>query len=302
MTILTETTHTGEFLLSEAPGSLSRDQITVLSGQNLAAGQVLGKVTKVLAAAPIPSIVGTGTGAMSALTFGPEVQTGNYVVELTQTSATAAFTVTAPDGTALPNGAVGTAYQSTHLSFLVSNGGTMTDGDTYTVAVTAGGTPAVIGGTGTGTMSVISLGPDALNGGYRAICRAVVTNGGDFDVLAPDGSSIGRFLMGTGSGGAASFASRHINFTLTDATDFIVGNYFNVIVAKGSQKAKAWSATATDGSQHPAGILYGAVDATDGDSYGVIIERLAEVSEDRLTGFTELARTGLLAKHIKVRS
>mgnify|MGYP000943517816 CR=1 FL=1 len=34
-----------EFILSEANGNYSRDAITVLSGQNLAAGTVLGKVT-----------------------------------------------------------------------------------------------------------------------------------------------------------------------------------------------------------------------------------------------------------------
>jgi hypothetical protein len=45
MTALTETFHDGEFLLSEAPGALSRDEITVKSGENLVAGAVLGKIT-----------------------------------------------------------------------------------------------------------------------------------------------------------------------------------------------------------------------------------------------------------------
>ncbi len=42
---ITEKTHAGEFILSEAPGSLSREQITVVSGQNLVAGAVVGIVT-----------------------------------------------------------------------------------------------------------------------------------------------------------------------------------------------------------------------------------------------------------------
>lgn len=33
------------FLLSEAPGTLSREEITVASGENLAAGTLVGKVT-----------------------------------------------------------------------------------------------------------------------------------------------------------------------------------------------------------------------------------------------------------------
>ena len=138
---LSESNYALEFLLSEAPGGLSRDEGTLLSGQSLIAGAVVGQITKAIAAAPIPTIVGTGTGLMSALTFGPDAQTGSYVIALTATSATAAFSVTAPDGTALPTGNVATAYTSSHLSFLIANGGTMTTGDVFTVVVTAGGTP-----------------------------------------------------------------------------------------------------------------------------------------------------------------
>jgi hypothetical protein len=276
-----EGNYAAEFLVFEIP-QYSRSGITVASGQNLTAGAVLGKVTKVLAAAPIPTIVGTGTGLMSALTFGPDVQTGSYVVELLATGATAAFSVTAPDGTLLHNGAVGTTYVSSHLSFLVSDGGTMTDGDTYTVVVTAAGTPVVIGGTGTGAMSAISLGPDAQNGGYRVVLKAAVGHGGDFDVIAPDGQIVERFLMGTTTGAAASFASRHISFTLTDATDFILGNYFNVIVAAGSGEAKAWAPTAVDGTQDVSGILFADVDATSEALAGVAVERFARVKHSTL--------------------
>lgn len=45
MTTLTEGNHTGEFIVSEANGNRSREEIVVVSGQNLGAGQVLGKIT-----------------------------------------------------------------------------------------------------------------------------------------------------------------------------------------------------------------------------------------------------------------
>lgn len=47
MTVLTETIHQGEFLLSEAPGFRSRDQVTVtVSGATKwLSGTVLGKIT-----------------------------------------------------------------------------------------------------------------------------------------------------------------------------------------------------------------------------------------------------------------
>ncbi len=45
MTTQTEGKHAGGFLLSEAGGKRSREKITVASGQDLVAGQVVGKLT-----------------------------------------------------------------------------------------------------------------------------------------------------------------------------------------------------------------------------------------------------------------
>ena len=45
MTTQTETTHAGDFIISEANGNRSRDNATLISGQDLAAGAVLGKIT-----------------------------------------------------------------------------------------------------------------------------------------------------------------------------------------------------------------------------------------------------------------
>lgn len=45
MTTLTEGRHPGEFLLSEAKGTRSRETGTLISGQNLQAGTVLGQIT-----------------------------------------------------------------------------------------------------------------------------------------------------------------------------------------------------------------------------------------------------------------
>ena len=45
MPVLTEGRYAGEFIVSEGNGKISRETVTVLSGQNLQAGAVLGKVT-----------------------------------------------------------------------------------------------------------------------------------------------------------------------------------------------------------------------------------------------------------------
>ena len=45
MAVKTEGKHDGEFLISEAAGDRSRKNVTIVSGQNLGAGTVVGKVT-----------------------------------------------------------------------------------------------------------------------------------------------------------------------------------------------------------------------------------------------------------------
>ena len=299
MTTYTETTHAGGFITGELPDMLSRKAGSLASGQNLLAGAVLGKITKAIAAAPIPTIVGTGTGLMSALTFGPDVQTGSYVVTLTATGATAAFSVTAPDGTVLPTGNVATAYTSTHLSFLIANGGTMTTGDVFTVVVTAGGTPVLVG-TGTGVVSAFSLGPDAQNGAYRVQLLATSATG-EFEVIAPDGSKLKRGQVAT------AYASSHVNFTLANGGTMTSGDYFNIVVAKGSQKYTALAPTTYDGSHVAAGVLFADTDATSAAQVITVIDNNAAVNDDELvwptlgTASKATARNQLAARGIVCR-
>lgn len=299
MTTYTETNHAGGFLCGEMPDLLSRKIGTLITGQNLLAGAVLGQITKAIAAAPIPAIVGTGTGAMTLLTFGPDVQVGSYVVTLLATSATAAFSVTAPDGTVLPNGVVGTAYVSTHLSFLVSSAGTMTIGDSYTVVVTAGGTPVLVG-TGSGVVSAFSIGPDAQNGTYRVTVLATSATG-EFEVIAPDGSKLKRGQIAT------AYTSSHVNFTLANGGTMTVADYFNIIVAKGSGKYTVLAPTTYNGSHVASAVLFDDADATSADKAITVIYRNAAVNEDELvwptlgtagkaTALAQLADQGVVAR------
>lgn len=288
MTTLTMSNRAGEFIVDEVNPIFTREKVIVASGQDLGAGAVLGRVTKAQAAAAIPTNAGTGTGAMTALTFGPDAQVGNYVITLLATSATAAFSVVAPDGTVLPNGAVGTAYTSTHLSFLISSAGTMTIGDAYTVAVTAGGTPALVG-TGTGLVSGVSLGPDAKLGAYRVQLLATSATA-EFEVIAPDGSKLKRGQVAT------AYASSHVNFTLANGGTMTSGDYFVLIVAKGSGKVKALAPTATDGTQDAYGVLHADIDASGGDATGVAIVRGPAVVESAALVFANTVTTAQKAR------
>lgn len=278
MTVFTETNHAGGFLVSEADGTLSRSKITVLSGQNLLAGDVLGKVTRALAAAPIPAAVGTGNGVMSTLKPGPDVQTGNYVLTCTAAAANAGtFSVVAPDGTVLPSATVAVAYKSSHLDFLIADGANdFIVGDTFTIAVTAGATPLAIG-TGNGALGTISMGRKTKNGTYRLQCIAAAANSGTFEVIAPDGSILANATV------AVAYTDEQINFTIADgANDFIVGDFFHVVVAAGSGKHVGLAPTAVDGSADAAGILFDAADATAGDTSAVAVVRNAEVNLSEL--------------------
>jgi len=273
---LTETTHAGGHILSEPDGNRGRENGTLITGQDLAAGAVLGRITKVQAAGPIPTIVGTGTGAMTALSFGPDVQVGAYAIVLLATSATAAYSVTAPDGTVLPNGAVGTAYVSTHASFLISSAGTMTIGDSYALTVSAAGTPVLIG-TGTGVFSALSLGPDAQNGGYRVQVLATSATG-EFEVIAPDGTKLRRGQIAT------AYTSSHINFTLANGGTMTSGDYGNIVVAKPASvdKFTVLAPTTYNGSHIAAGVLYAAVDATSADKPCVVTVRNTSLNLNEL--------------------
>lgn len=191
MTELTEEQHAGEFIVTEANGSLSRESATILSGQNLKAGHVLGKVA-----------VGTATGA------------------------------------------------------------------------------AVSGNTGNGAISAVSAGATAKAGVYTANLIEPAANGGTFSVEDPDGVNVGTAVVGTPFAGP-------VNFTIADgATDFVAGDRFAITVAAGSGKYKEYNPANTDGSQTAVAILYASVDATGGDTEGVVIARHAEVNAEELIWFS----------------
>jgi hypothetical protein len=79
------------------------------------------------------------------------------------------FSVTTPGGKALPSATVAVAYASRHLNFTINDGATdfiVNDQFTVTVSTTA----PVVSGTGNGTISGLSLGPDAKCGRYKLTC------------------------------------------------------------------------------------------------------------------------------------
>ena len=125
------------------------------------------------------------------------------------------------------------------------------------------------GNTGDGTLTLADPESDATAkpGVYEVRCFQAATNGGWFTVVDPDGVQVGIAVVG------AEFANGVI-FTVADgATDFAVGDGFDVTVAAGSGKYTLSPATALDGSDRAAAVLLEDKDATAGDETAVVLER-----------------------------
>lgn len=138
VTSLTETRHAAGFMVSEAPGTRSRDVGTVISGASLLAGAVLGRITKGSAAAVAGT--NTGNGTMGAITVGAAAVPGVYTLRINVAATNAGtFQVTDPDGDVVGIGVVATAFAGGGLSFTLADGATdFAVGDTFAITVAAG--------------------------------------------------------------------------------------------------------------------------------------------------------------------
>lgn len=291
-----------EAVLSDQ-GGVSYDNVTIGTGADLAAGTVLGMKKVVQAAAPIPTVVNasgaSANGTMTLLTFGPDVQVGSYVIQCIEAVAHGGvFSVTAPDGTALPSFTMGTTtggtarYTSSHLSFSLTDGSTdFHTASSFTVVVTAAGTPVSAGGNGDSAMSAITLGKYAQLGTYKVVCTSTGTHTATYIVIAPDGQTVPNTVDGlfgyASTGGSDAFVSDHVNFTITDgSTDNVVGTYFNIIVANQANvtgRYHAFDPTAVDGTQEPVAVLMQPAAAASAAVSATALTRLGEVKADALT-------------------
>lgn len=122
------------------------------------------------------------------------------------------------------------------------------------------GTVSAVTGTGDGAVTGAALKAKAQLGAYTLKCVEAAVNGGRFEVIAPNGESLGDAVVG------AAYTSPHLDFTINDgATDFVVGDYFTIAVDAGSGKHTLSLAASVDGSQEPHSILAKDTDASAGD-------------------------------------
>jgi hypothetical protein len=255
MTTLTEGTHAGEFIVSEAEGTLSRDSVTVEAGAGvITAGMVLGKRTKAADAAVVTGSIATTVLTVTAVTSGA-LSVGQTISGSGVTAATKI--------TALGTGTGGIGTYTVDTSQTASS---------TTITATAASSAAYAGNTGNGAMGAITVSAGAMVGDYKLTITSPGTNVGNFIVEGPDGKFVGQGDV------AAAFSAGGLAFTLADgSTDFVAGDGFTITVAAGSLKYKPYADSNTDGSNTAAAIAYAEVDATSADVSCVVIARQAEV-------------------------
>lgn len=136
---LTESSHPGEFLVSEANGTRSRELVTIDTGV-LAAGTVLAKITK--GAATGAAVAGnTGNGTITAApAMTASAKAGVYRATCIEPGTNVGeFLITDPDGINLGVAVVAVEFSGGGLTFTIADGSTdFAAGDEFTITVAAG--------------------------------------------------------------------------------------------------------------------------------------------------------------------
>ncbi|KAB2937386.1 head decoration protein [Hyphomicrobium sp.] len=143
MTTLTETLHAGGYIVSEANGALSREEVVIAASQTLVPGRVLGKVADggpgggaVTVGAAVAAAGNIGNGVFGTPTAAAGAPAGDYSVVIIEPASNAGtFAVFKPDGSLDGTGVVAVAYNGT-INFTLADGGTdFVAGDRWTVPV-----------------------------------------------------------------------------------------------------------------------------------------------------------------------
>jgi hypothetical protein len=128
--------HAGGFIASEANGAYCREKITVINGQVLRPGTVLGKIAKG-AATPAAVAGNTGTGTIGAVTVLAGSKPGVYRLTCIEPGTDAGkFLLTDPDGLEIGVATVAVAF-SNKLGFTIADATDFVAGDSFTITVAA---------------------------------------------------------------------------------------------------------------------------------------------------------------------
>lgn len=140
MTIKTEGVYAGEFLLSEANGTRSREEVVIAAGSGiLMSGTLIALITAANALTPTAGAGNTGNGTVGSVTVTSAAITGDYLLTITEAAANGGkFDLVDPTGARVGSGTVGQPFTGGGLTFTLSDGSTdFAVADTFTLAVLA---------------------------------------------------------------------------------------------------------------------------------------------------------------------
>lgn len=137
MTTLTSNPRIAEFVLTEASGQRSRENIVVTqAGTEIKSGTLLAKADNATTGTAAAVAGNTGNPTFGTITAGVTAGPGDY--NLTFTAATK-FDVEGPDGVKIGSGTTGVAFSKSGIGFTLTAGGTpAVAGDGFVITVAAG--------------------------------------------------------------------------------------------------------------------------------------------------------------------
>lgn len=124
------------WLKHETSTDFCRDAVTVLEGQNLKSGAVVGRAN-VGVITPTAFAGNTGTGSIGTVTAGAGCRPGDYKLVIVKAASNAGtFDIFDPDGVQIGRGTVAVAYAG-QLAFTLADATDFVVGDGFTISVAA---------------------------------------------------------------------------------------------------------------------------------------------------------------------
>jgi hypothetical protein len=139
-TVFTEGAHPGDCLLSEAPGNISYDNVTIPASKTITPNMVLGRLATpaaiTVSAAASAGNTGNGVLTMADPAVNSKVKNGNYRAVCTAVATNGGtFRVEGPDGVQIGNATVGTPFNK-EVKFTIADGATdFVVGDAFDILV-----------------------------------------------------------------------------------------------------------------------------------------------------------------------
>lgn len=248
----------GVFLLSRANGNQSIDEVKLAAVNDGAtsymAATVCGKQTVGSKAAFAMGTGATGVLTSGTITLSAGVQQGVYEAVCIVAGATATYELLAPNGVLVGIVKVGTAYSGNGLAFTLSNTTNSVVGDTFTITVGTAAFANVAGGTGNPTCSAITV-DEGVMGSAAGVVGGTYTftyiDATHFTGVDPFGVALPQGVDGT------AYNAGGLVFTITaGGTASVAGDQFTITTYTGNDEWYPVSASAFDGTQNAAGILW----------------------------------------------